>query len=89
MKTWKSISDWLMLLQLWKVIGNQQPSKIMVVEKRLWRVLFDIVSVNTTIPDLLATALADISAMDVHDPSTNYASWFMAGETMVISFRTY
>jgi hypothetical protein len=54
------------------------------VEKRLWRALFDIVTTKTTvtIPGLLVGAFTDISAMGVHDVCDGDASWFTAGEAL-------
>jgi hypothetical protein len=65
------------------MIGNQQPSIIKSVEIQLWKLLFDIVSAKTPIPNLLVTALADISVMGIRDPQENYANWF-TGETLLV-----
>jgi hypothetical protein len=86
---WRSINAGLTPLQLWKSVGDQQPSIITAIEIRLWRVLFDIVSLNTAIPDLLSTILADVSTMGIHDLGTNYANWFRAGEGMCALLRVY
>ena len=71
-----------MLLQLWKALGNKQPAAIIAAEKRLWTVLFDIVSMNATvtIPGLLLAALVDLSAMDIYNTGRNGADWFTAGK---------
>jgi hypothetical protein len=73
-----------MLSQLWKLIGNRQPPVIKSIEIRLWRLLFDIVSTEKPILDLLVTALEDISAMGIDDPEENCADWFTASEILPV-----
>jgi hypothetical protein len=46
--------------------------------------LFDIVSTEKPIPDLLVTALEDISAMGIDDPEENCADWFTASEILPV-----
>jgi hypothetical protein len=79
-----------LVLQLWKAFGNQQPAVITAIEKRLWTTMFDIASGETTvtITESLVTTLADISAMIAHDTTANFASWFMAGEILLVSPKT-
>jgi hypothetical protein len=51
------------------------------VEKQVWRVLFDITSMEGAIPDLLMVAL--ISTMGISDPNTNHGGWFKSGEILL------
>ena len=54
----------LTMLQLWNAFGNQQPGIIAAIEKRLWRVLLEMVLPEAAISDLLNTVAGEALAIN-------------------------
>ena len=64
---------------MWKMLGNQHPPSITVVENRLWHAIIDIACTSTPLQEILASAMQDIQEIVSGGSRDCHPHWFKAG----------